>query len=115
MRDQPCDARHETNAICNDMMSHPSDIIIHTKHGTALLIDFSERVFFFPPSPLFSRTFSFDTCLSFCLFSERISFVNHRPLPSARPGLFFYTGFTSISGRHCMSGIFQRSDTERQE
>jgi len=57
-----CPTRDECDI--HDMMSYPSDIIKPSKHGT----EFSSilaSVFDF--SPLFSRTFSFDTCSIFVI------------------------------------------------
>jgi hypothetical protein len=112
VRDQPYDARHETNAICNDMMSHPSTSSYTPSMGRSYS-SILASVFAFLLS--FSRTFSLIPAFHFVFLASAspLSIIIHRHRPDRV--FSFYTGFTSISGRHCMSGIFQRSDTERQE
>ena len=87
----------------------PLDIITPNKHGTAFSIDFSERVI---PSSLLVH-FPLIPAFVICLFSEASSPLSH--IPSARPGLSFHTGFTSISGRLLHVWHFKGQNQGRQE
>lgn len=63
-------------------------------------------------SPLFSRTFSFDTCLHLSLVFSASAFPLSSSQPSARPGLFFILGLqASLGGTACRA--FSSGQTQK--